>query len=231
MGAGNVAVARCWRARTPGVGPDMDERTWRLCLGSEVRACAAGQGCGMAAAVAVVAGAAGVSRATVMGGAGELAGGAGPMPGRARRPGAGREKAEEARPGFGEALRELVGEATRGDPVAEVTWCSLSLRDLERRMAGRGFRCRKDAVARMMREDGSGLQGMARVLAGRQHPGRDARFGQINAMIAGFRAAGDPVVWADAKKEEELAGRYGRAGPAVAAPGRAGQGPRPRLPR
>ena len=60
-----------------------------------------GGGRGLAAAVAVVAGAAGVSRATVMKGAGELAEGAGPMPGRERRPGAGRPRAEDAQPGLG----------------------------------------------------------------------------------------------------------------------------------
>src|SRR5450755_3807685 len=55
------------------VRPHMDERTWRLYLGSEARAYAAWAGCSPAAAAAVVAGAAGVSRATVSRGAGELA--------------------------------------------------------------------------------------------------------------------------------------------------------------
>ena len=101
--------------------------------------------------------------------------------------------------------------ATRGDPVAEVTWCSLSLRDLERQMAGLGFRCGKDAVARMLREDGYSLQGMSRVLEGRQHPDRDAQFRRINAMIAEFAAAGDRPVSVDAKKKEQL-GPYHRDG-------------------
>jgi hypothetical protein len=38
------------------IRPHMEERTWRLYLGSEARAYAAGEGCGLAAAVAVVAG-------------------------------------------------------------------------------------------------------------------------------------------------------------------------------
>jgi hypothetical protein len=101
--------------------------------------------------------------------------------------------------------------ATRGDPVAEITWCSLSLRDIGRQMAGLGFRCGKDALARMMREDGYSLQGMSRTIEGRQHPDRDAQFRRINAMIAGFRAAGDPVVSVDAKKKEQL-GPFWRAG-------------------
>ena len=131
--------------------------------------------------------------------------------GRSRRPGAGRPKAEDAQPGLRQALGKLVEEATRGDPVSEITWCSLSLRDLERRMAGRGFRCGKDAIARMLREGGYSLQAMAKVLEGRRHPGRDAQFRHINAMIGAFRTAGYPVVGVDTKKKEQL-GPYHRDG-------------------
>ncbi len=191
--------------------PHVDERGWRLYLGSEARAYAAAEGCGLAAAVAVVAGAAGVSRATVTAGAGELAEGAEPLPGRARRPGAGRKKAEEQDPGLRPALRGLLEASTRGDPVVAVTWTVLSLREIEREMARLGFGCKKDAIARMLHEDGYSLQGMSRVLEGKQHPDRDAQFRRINAMIAEFRAAGDPVVSVDAKKKEQL-GPYWRAG-------------------
>ena len=183
-----------------------DERTWRVYLGSE--AGAVGRG-----GIAAVARAAGVSETTVAAGVAEIEAGRldGLPPGRSRRPGGGRRKAEDAQPGLTGALRGLVEAATRGDPVAEITWCSLSLRDIGRQMAGLGFRCGKDALARMMREDGYSLQGMSRVLEGRQHPDRDAQFRRINAMIAGFRAAGDPVVSVDAKKKEQL-GPFWRAG-------------------
>ena len=161
--------------------------------------------------MAVVAEAAGVSRATVMAGAGELAEGAEPMPGRARRPGAGRRKLEEGDLGLRAALRDLLAASTRGDPMVAVTWTTLSLREIVRQMAARGHRCEKDALARMMREDGYSLQGNSRVIEGRQHPDRDAQFRHINAMIAAFRAAGDPVVSVDAKKKEQL-GPYWRPG-------------------
>ena len=177
--------------------PHLDERAWRLYLGSEARAYAGAAGCGVAAAVAVVAGAAGVSRATVTAGAAELAGGAEPMRERSRRAGAGRRRLEDKDPRLRAALRELAEAATRGDPVAEITWCSLSLRDLGRQLAARGHSCGKDAIARMLRADGYSLQGMSRTVEGRQHPDRDAQFRHINAMIAGFRAAGDPVAVRD----------------------------------
>jgi hypothetical protein len=210
MGSGDPAVM-VLAGKYGEIRPHMDERTWRLYLGSEARGYAAGEGCGLAAAVAVVAAAAGVSRATVAAGAGELAAGAGPMPGRSRRAGAGRKKLEDKDPGLRPALRELAEAATRGDPMAEITWCSLSLRELAGQLAGRGYGCGKDAVARMLREDGYSLQGMSRTIEGRQHPDRDAQFRHINAVIAAFTAAGEPAVSVDAKKKEQL-GPYHRDG-------------------
>jgi Rhodopirellula transposase DDE domain len=182
------------------------ERMWRVYLGSEARALGYG-------GIAVVARAAGVSETMVAAGVSEIeAGELGALPpGRSRRPGGGRKKAEDAQPGLTGALRGLLEAATRGDPVAEITWCSLSLRDIGRQMAGLGFRCGKDALARMMRQDGYSLQGMSRTIEGKQHPDRDAQFRRINAMIAEFRAAGEPAVSVDAKKKEQL-GPYHRPG-------------------
>jgi Rhodopirellula transposase DDE domain len=185
----------------------LDERQWREYLGIEARALGYG-------GIAAVARAAGCSESTVAAGVAEIEAedGPGALPaGRARRPGGGRKKAEDKDPGLRPALRGLAEAATRGDPMAEITWCSLSLRDLERAMAALGFGCGKDAIARMLREDGYSLQGMSRVLEGKQHPDRDAQFRRINAQIAEFRAAGDPVVSVDAKKKEQL-GPYHRAG-------------------
>jgi hypothetical protein len=191
--------------------PLLDERVRRLYLGSEARARADAEGCSLAAAAAVVAVASGASRTTVMAGAGELAAGAEAMPGRSRRPGAGRPGAADAQPGLRQALLGLAEEATRGDPMAAITWCSQSLRDLAREMAALGFRCGKDAVARVLHEEGYSLQGMARVVEGSRHPDRDAQFRYVNEQIAAFRAAGDPAISVDAKKKE-LVGLFARPG-------------------
>jgi hypothetical protein len=185
----------------------LDERQWRVYLGAEARALGHG-------GIAAVARASGASETTVAAGAAEAGDEdelAALAPGRARRPGAGRKKAEDAQPGLAEALRDLAEEATRGDPMSEITWCSLSLRDLQRRMAAGGFGCGKDVIARMLRGDGYSLQAMAKVLEGRQHPGRDRQFRHISAMIRAFRKAGHPVVSVDTKKKEQL-GPYRRDG-------------------
>ena len=182
-----------------------DERTWRVYLGSE--AVALGHG-----GIKTVALAAGVSETTVAEGMRQIGSGEiDDLPaGRSRRPGGGRRKAGDTQPGLRDALKGLAGEATRGDPMAEITWCSLSLREIGRRMVTLGFRCGKDAIARMMREDGYSLQGMAKVLEGRQHPDRDAQFRHLNARIAEFGEAGEPAVSVDTKKKEQLGEYYRR---------------------
>ena len=184
----------------------LTERQWREYLGIEARALGYG-------GIAAVARVAGVSETTVAAGVSEVESGELEElpPGRSRRPGGGRKKAEEAQPGLRPALKGLAEAATRGDPMAEVTWCSLSLRELERQLAALGFRCGKDAVARMLRAEGYSLQGMAKVLEGKQHPGRDDQFRHINAMIAQFKEAGEPAVSVDGKKKEQL-GPYHRDG-------------------
>jgi hypothetical protein len=88
---------------------------------------------------------------------------------------------------------QLLEEGKRGDPCQS----SCAARDIARQMARLGFRCGKDAIARLMREDGWSLQGMAKVLEGTQHPDRDAQFEGISAAMAEFRAAGDPMVSVD----------------------------------
>jgi len=184
----------------------LTERQWREYLGIEARALGYG-------GIAAVARAAGVSETTVAAGVSEVESGElGALPpGRSRRPGGGRKKAEETQPGLRPALKGLAEAATRGDPMAEVTWCSLSLRELERQLAALGFWCGKDAVARVLRADGYSLQAMAKVLEGKQHPGRDDQFRHINAMIARFKEAGEPAVSVDGKKKEQL-GPYYRDG-------------------
>jgi hypothetical protein len=186
--------------------PALGERQWRRYLGSE--ALALGHG-----GITAVARAAGCSETTVAAGVREIESGEldGLAAGRSRRTGGGRKRAEVEQPGLRQALLGLAEEATRGDPVAAVTWCSRSLRELEAQVTGRGFSCKKDAIARILRAEGYSLQGMSRVLEGRQHPDRDAQFRHVNARIAEFRAAGDPVVSVDAKKKE-LIGPYGRPG-------------------
>jgi hypothetical protein len=186
--------------------PFLSERGWRVYLGTEANALGYG-------GIAAVARAAGVSETTVAAGAAQAAdreGLAALEPGRSRRPGAGRPRAEDT-PGLKQALDGLLEQGKRGDPMSAVTWNILSLRDIAGQMGLLGFEVSRDTVARLMHGDGYSLQGMSRVLEGKQHPDRDAQFGRINAKIAQYQAAGQPVISADGKKKERL-GAYHRAG-------------------
>src|SRR5712691_6518922 len=163
-----------------------DERAWRVCLGSVARAVGRG-------GVAVVARAAGVSETMVAAGCGRSAvagvpeigsGGLDGLPaGRARRLGGGRRRAEGKDGGLRPGLRGLAEAATRGDPVAGITWCSLSLREIARQLAGLGFGCGKDAAARMMRGEGYSLR-RCRGGSTRRHgpPGR-ARYRSVPSVL------------------------------------------------
>jgi Rhodopirellula transposase DDE domain len=185
----------------------LGERQWRVYLGTEANALGYG-------GVAAVARASGASPTTVAAGAAEAADPeslAALRPGRSRRDGAGRPGADDAQPGLRQALGGLLEEGKRGDPMSEITWSVLSLRDIAAQMALRGFACGKDAVSRLMREDGWSLRGMSRVAEGSQHPDRDAQFRHINARIAEYQAGGEPVVSVDGKKKERL-GAYHRDG-------------------
>src|SRR5215469_7499166 len=105
--------------------PFLDERGWRVYLGTEARALGYG-------GIAAVARASAASAATVAAGVAEAAGEAalaGLEPGRSRRAGAGRPRAEDVQPGLRQALEGLLEEGRRGDPMSALTWSTLSLRD------------------------------------------------------------------------------------------------------
>src|SRR6266699_3329572 len=177
--------------------PHLDERQRRLYLGSAAR------GHGGRAAVAR---AAGVSERTVSAGVGELDAGAEPL-GRARRAGGGRKKAEDGDPGLTAALEALLDDSTRGDPMSPLRWTTKSAENLAGELSRQGHRCGKDAVLRILHQQGYSTQGNSMTIEGRQHPDRDAQFRYISGTAREYLAAGDPVVSVDAKKKEQV-GQY-----------------------
>ena len=151
--------------------PHLDERQRRLYLGSEARVLGHG-------GIAAVARAAGVSELTVSAGVAELEAGAEPL-GRARRAGGGRKKAEEKDPGLIPALEALLDDSTRGDPVSPLRWTTKLAENLAGELSAQGHRCGKDAVLRILHQQGYSTQGNAKTIEGRRHPDRDAQFGYI----------------------------------------------------
>ena len=197
-------VAEVLAAKFAVMLPHLDERQRRLYLGSEAGVLGRG-------GIAAVARAAGVSELTVSAGVSELEAGAEPSPGRARRAGGGRKKAEEKDPGLAAALEGLLDDSTRGDPVSPLRWTTKSAQSLAGELTARGHSCGKDAVLRMLHGRGYSTQGNSMTIEGRRHPDRDGQFRYIGGRAREFLAAGDPVVSVDAKKKEQV-GQYAQQG-------------------
>ena len=183
--------------------PLLDERGQRLVLGAEARALGHG-------GIGVVARAAGVSRGRVSRGAAEVAAGAA-LPGRVRRPGAGRPPAAQVDRGLVPALLGLVEPDERGDPQSPLRWTVKSLRVLAAELTARGHPVSADTAGDLLREQGFSLQGNAKTIEGRRHPDRDGQFRYINEQARAYRDRGDPVISVDAKKKEQV-GEFARAG-------------------
>jgi len=157
-----------------------------------------------------VAEAAGMSRNTLIVGAKELAGGAGPSQ-RVRRPGAGRKKAIDLDPEMLVVLDSLVEPGSRGDPMSPLRWTIKSTRTLAIELGRLGHQAGANLVGGMLHYLGYSLQANAKVTEGAQHPGRDAQFRYINDLAAARLAAGQPVISVDAKKKENV-GDYANGG-------------------
>jgi Rhodopirellula transposase DDE domain len=157
-----------------------------------------------------VAEASGMSRNTLIGGAAELAGGAG-WSDRVRRPGGGRKKATEVDPDLLVVLDSLVEPESRGDPMSPLRWTAKSTRTLAAELKRLGHQASADLVHRLLRSMGYSLQANAKVTEGAQHRDRDGQFRYINAQAAEHLAAGQPVISIDCKKKENV-GDYANGG-------------------
>jgi transposase len=162
---------------------------------------------------------AGASWQTVADGAAELESGRTALPGRVRRPGAGRPRLAAADPDLAPALLALVEESVRGDPESPLVWTTKSVAKIAGELAARGHRCSPQTAWRLLQEEGFSLQANAKVKEGRRHPDRDAQFRYISDRARAFMAAGDPVISVDAKKRETV-GEFAQAGREWAPAGR-----------
>src|SRR5680860_369302 len=137
--------------------------------------------------------------------------GRGGIPGRVRRPGAGRPSRARTDPGLVEALDGLVEPGSRGDPESQLRWTTKSTAKLAAELSAAGHRVSARTVARLLKASGYSLQANAKAVEGKQHRDRDAQFGYLNTQAARFQATADPVISVDTKKKE-LIGNYAAAG-------------------
>ena len=181
----------------------LDERAWRLLLGAEAKVLGRG-------GIKTVASACGAHPDTVAQGVRELDYPE-PIPGRVRRPGAGRPALRGTDPALLVALDALVDPESRGDPESPLRWTTKSTAKLAGQLSILGHRVSARTVAKLLKEAGYSLQSNLKTVEGTAHPDRDAQFVYLNEQVAAFQASDDPVISVDTKKKE-LVGNFVAAG-------------------
>jgi len=185
------------------MAPLLDERGRRLWAAAESAALGYGGD-------AVVSSATGLARQTIRNGRRELAAGV-PIPGRIRRPGAGRPDIEQIKPGLTDALVILIEPVTRGDPMSPLRWTCKSKAKLAGALTAQGWPVSASTVGRLLHGLGFRLHALQKAREGTAHPDRNAQFEHINATAAAFSRRQQPVISVDTKKKE-LVGDFTNAG-------------------
>jgi hypothetical protein len=152
----------------------------------------------------------GLSRKAIAKGIREIAEG-NTMPGRIRRPGAGRKNIAECDPKLLVSLERLLEPETRGDPESPLRWICKSTRNLAARLTRQKHPVSHEKVAQLLRDENYSLQSNRKTEEGADHPDRDAQFRHINAQVKRALAMGMPVI-SVATKKKELLGNYDNGG-------------------
>src|SRR5664280_77977 len=132
------------------IRPHLDQRAWRLLLGAEAKVLGRG-------GVNTVAAATRAHPDTVAQGVRELDYPE-PIPGRVRRPGAGRPGLARTDPDLLAALDALVEPESRGDPMCSLRWTTKSTANLAAALALQGHPVSARTVAKLLKESGYSLQ-------------------------------------------------------------------------
>ncbi len=174
--------------------PVLNERQWRIYLGTEARKLGRG-------GIAWVAKLSGVDRSTIARGISDSE--QSPLAdGRVRLPGAGRKKLLDTDPTLEADLESLLD--PKGDPMSTVQWTTKSLQHLETALAKLGHRVSYRAIGNILHAKKFSLQANKKNIEGISHPDRDGQFQLINNTVQDFLATHDPVISTDTKKKELL---------------------------
>jgi len=114
-------------------------------------------------------------------------------------------------PGILAALREVVRDATAGDPISGLCWTHKTTRNLAAQLRRQGFPVSHATMARLLREAGYSLRTNRKRLARTHEPDRDRQFRLIERRRRWFWSQGLPVISVDAKKKE-LVGNFKNPG-------------------
>ena len=108
-------------------------------------------------------------------------------------------------------LRNLVEDATAGDPIHGLRWTHKSTRKLAQAMRRQGFPISANTVARLLKAQKFSLRTNRKRLARTHEPERDRQFRYIAFLRRRHEKQGNPAISIDAKKKE-LVGRFKNPG-------------------
>ena len=96
----------------------------------------------------------------------------------------------------------MVSPETAGDPMSAQKWVRSSLRRLSRRLGAAGHPASPPTVGRLLRQRDYSLKANRKEReTGSSHPQREAQFAHIEAQKARHRAAHQPIISVDTKKQ------------------------------
>ena len=187
------------RIRLARLFPVLNERQRRLMAAAEAKEYGWG-------GISFVASVTGMARQTITNGLAELE--VGDNLDRVRASGGGRKKLSETMPELLDALEEIVGDSTRGDPESPLRWTCKSVRKITQELVKQGFEVGRQSVANILHDLDYSLQAAKKTAEGQEdHPDLNEQFEHISKKSKFFIRDKSPVISVDTKKKE-LVGNY-----------------------
>ncbi len=110
-----------------------------------------------------------------------------------------------------ELLKELLRDATVGDPMGGLRWTHKTTRNLAAALQRRGVQVEHVTVARLLRAMKYSLRSNRKRLGGKKDPHRDRQFRLLGRRRRRFQRQGWPIISVDTKKKE-LVGNFKNGG-------------------
>jgi hypothetical protein len=114
-------------------------------------------------------------------------------------------------PRLGALLKELLRDATAGDPMGNLRWTHKTTRNLAAALERRGVQASHVTVARLLRSQKYSLRLNRKRLGGKKDPCRDRQFRVLGRRRRQFQRQGWPIISVDTKKKE-LVGNFKNGG-------------------
>ena len=127
-----------------------------------------------------------------------------------RQPGGGRKGYEEKHAGIDDQFMKVLNDHTAGDPMNEqVIWTDLRPQEIAERLEeDHQVKVSKTVIRKLLKKHGYRCRKAQKKETLKSVPQRDEQFGRIAALLAEYRAAGNPIISFDTKKKEYLGNFY-----------------------